>query len=83
MNILQTVCDNITKMSPFFLEANLSSTHKMNDELYDRLSYLNEKGVDEFNDEKILGQLPDGAITVLKINDEELFYKMQNIKDLI
>lgn len=73
-NIIQTKCDNVTRMSPYFIESKNST---INDDLYDRIESLNDYDINELENDSVLSVVPDGAVTIHEINDNTFSYTLQ------
>jgi hypothetical protein len=72
--VIQSKCENITKMSPYFIETKNSS---MQDDLYNRLENLNQFEFDQILNETNISSLPDGAIEINEINNSKFSYTLQ------
>ena len=83
-NIIKSFCEDNPKnftLSPYFLKPKdvqiLENETDINSYLYDRQLELNSIDVDTILKETILSPIPDGAITLKKMDEKNFYYKMQ------
>lgn len=72
--MIQSKCEDIKKLSPYFIETKEAS---LNDDLYARLDKLNQYDFNKLMNESEISIIPDGAIQINEINDETFSYKLQ------
>ena len=78
-NVLQSKCETINKMSPYFTELSEFNNTSINDYLYERIDSLKQCEYDELKNtsNNKVSELPDGAITINELDDSSFKYNIQ------
>lgn len=61
-------------MSPYFIE---TKNNTINEDLYDRIESLNQYDINQLNNDTVLSILPDGALNIHEVNNQNFSYTIQ------